>query len=119
MRIPLLFYDLHMYRCRMSVLGTRRYREGSRVRCGGACGLGGGALMAVRARARVQGEGAVYEDPFTLSRFSYVTMSHECTGHEAVSRRFTGAPRGRLRSRRRRADCGPGTRASAGGGQCL
>ena len=82
----------------MSVLGTRRYREGSRVRCGGACGLGGGALIAVWARARVQGEASVYEDPFTRSRCSRIRRSDALECRKCASRKFTGAPRGRLLS---------------------
>ena len=119
MMILLLFHGFQVSRGRMSVCLTMRYREGSRVRCGGVCRLGGGALMAVRARVRVQGEATVYRDPFTLSRFSSVPRSGECMPHDAVSRRFTNALRGRLPSRRRRADGGPRTRASAGGGRCL
>ena len=95
MRIPLLFHGFQVSRGRASVCLTMRYREGSRMRCGGVCGLGGGALMAVRARVRVQGEATVYRDPFTLSRFSSVPRSHECMPHDAVSRRFTNALRGR------------------------
>ena len=63
---------------------------------GAFCCLGGGSLKVVRARARVQGEATVYENPFTLSRSSSTPRSDELVRRKSVSRKFTGALRGRF-----------------------
>ena len=60
---------------------------------GAFCGLVWGSLKAVRARARVQGEATVYENPFSLSRFASTPRSNELACRKPVSRKFTGALR--------------------------
>ena len=86
MRIASLFHGLQAPRGRASWGVANQYRESSRVRCGGDLWYCGDALKAFRARARMQGEVTVYENPFTLSRFSSTLMSDELVCCKSVSR---------------------------------